>query len=147
MGNPFRSGPGQGERVNFRGQVSLIRARGEHTGGQFSVLETRTPKGGGPPRHLHEREDESFYVLEGEFEITIGDESTTAKPGTFVFAPRGVPHGYVATEGPGRHLTLVTPAGFEGFFGDVAEAAIAGSTAVDAVAKRYGVTILGGEDG
>lgn len=143
MAEPFVSQPGRGERVTLLGgQVSLIRPYGEHTGGLFSLLETRTPKGSGPPAHVHEREDEAFYILEGEVEVTIGEETTTATPGTFVFAPRGVPHKYVATQGPARHLTLVTPAGFELFFADVAEAAIAGPTAVDAVAKRYAVTML-----
>jgi quercetin dioxygenase-like cupin family protein len=143
----FRSKPGQGERVTFRGQISLIRAHGEHTGGLFSLLETRTPQGGGPPPHVHEREDEAFFILDGEFAVTIGEETSSATPGTFVFAPRGVPHAYVATQGPGRHLTFVTPPGFEGFFADVAEATIAGQEAVAAVARRYGVTMFDGEGG
>jgi quercetin dioxygenase-like cupin family protein len=129
------------------GQISLIRAYGEHTGGLFSLLETRTQKGGGPPPHVHEREDEAFYVLEGEVEVTVGDETTTATAGTFVFAPRGVPHKYVATQGPARHLTVVTPGGFERFFAEVAEATIAGPNAVAAVAKRYAVTMLTQDEG
>jgi quercetin dioxygenase-like cupin family protein len=141
MAGMFRSDPGQGERIHYMGQIAFIRARGEDTGGLFSLTETRTPKGNGPPPHIHEREDEAFFVLEGEFSVTIGDETFDAKPGSFVFAPRGVAHSYIATS-PGRHLTLVSPPGFERFFADASEAFIAGPTAVAAVAKRYGVTML-----
>ena len=145
MAEPFISKPGHGERITLMGgQISLIRARGLETGGQFSVLETRTPEGGGPPAHVHEREDETFFVLDGEIAFTIGEETTAGVPGTLVFAPRGVAHKSVATRGPARHLTVVTPPGFEAFFGEVAEARIAGQTAVDAVARRYGVTMLEG---
>lgn len=141
MAGAFRSDPGQGERIHFMGQISLIRARGEDTGGLFSLAETRTPKGNGPPPHVHEREDEAFFILDGAFSITIGEETFEAKPGSFVFAPRGIPHAYVATES-GRHLTLVSPPGVERFFADASEAFIAGPAAVAAVAERFGVTTL-----
>ena len=142
MAEPFISKPGQGERLAFMGQVSFVRAAGEQTNGAFSVTDTRTPKGAGPPPHVHEREDESFYVLEGEYSVTIGEETTDAPAGTFVFAPRGIPHAYVANV-PSRHLTLVTPPGFERFLHDAGEAAIAGPQALASVAARYGVTLLG----
>ena len=142
MPGGFKSDPGQGERIHFMGQIALIRARGEDTGGLFSLMETRTPKGNGPSPHVHEREDEAFFVLEGEFTVTIWDDTFEAKSGSFVFAPRGVPHSYRATAS-GRHLTLVSPPGYERFFNDAAEAFIAGPNAVAAVAARYGVTILG----
>jgi quercetin dioxygenase-like cupin family protein len=141
MAEPFISKPGQGERIAFMGQVSFVRARGDQTGGALSLSETRTPAGSGPPPHVHEREDEMFFVLEGEFSVTIGDETTTAAPGTFVFAPRGIPHAYVANV-PSRHLTIVSPPGFERFLADAGEAAIAGPQALAAVAARYGVTLL-----
>jgi quercetin dioxygenase-like cupin family protein len=143
MAGAFTSKPGQGERLQLpAGQISFIRARGKDTGKTFSLMETRTPIGKGPPLHVHEREDEAFYVLEGEYAVTVGDETIEAKAGTFIFAPRGIPHGYVATGEKSRHLTFVTPPGFEDFFTDSSEAAIAGPTAVAAVAERYGVTML-----
>ena len=142
MAGAFRSDPGKGERLHFMGQISLVRARGEDTGGLFSLMETRTPKGSGPAPHVHTREDEAFFVLDGDYSVTVGDDTFDAAPGAFVFAPRGIPHSYVATGDRCRHLTLVSPPGFEGFFADAAEAAIAGPTAVAAVAERYGVTLL-----
>ena len=141
MPGAFLSKPGQGERVHFMGEIALIRARGEDTGGLFSLMEKRTPKGNGPARHVHEREDEAWLIVEGEFSVTVGEETFEAKAGAFVFAPRGVPHSYVATT-PGRHFTLISPPGFERFFNDASEALIAGPTAVAAVAERYGVTML-----
>ena len=139
---PFVSKPGQGERLAFMGQVSFVRATGDNTGGALTLTETRTPTGNGPPKHVHENEDEMFFVIEGELSMTLGDETHGAPAGTFVFAPRGIPHAYVATGEKSRHLTLVTPPGFESFFADSSEAAIAGPTAVAAVAERYGVTML-----
>lgn len=144
MAEPYVSQPGRGERLAFMGQVSLVRARGDQTDDQYSLTETRTPAGSGPPRHVHEREDEAFFVLEGELAVTLGEETSTAPPGTFVFAPRGIPHAYVANV-PTRHLTLISPPGFERFLADAGEALIAGPTALAAVATRYGVTMLDAE--
>ena len=146
MAEPFISKPGQGERIAFMGQVSFVRARGDQTGGALSLSETRTPAGSGPPPHVHEREDEMFFVLEGELSVTLGEETSTAGPGTFIFAPRGIPHAYVANV-PTRHLTVVTPPGFERFLHDAGEAAIAGPQAIAAVAARYGITMLGTQEG
>ncbi|MGH2793253.1 MAG: quercetin 2,3-dioxygenase [Actinomycetota bacterium] len=144
MSEPFLSKPGQGERLAFMGQVSLVRATGDQTGGLLSITETRTPAGNGPPRHVHSLEDEMFFVLEGELTFTIGDEQHVAGPGSFVFAPRDVPHAYVANA-PTRHLGMVSPPGFERFLHDMGEAAIAGREAIASVAARYGITMLDGE--
>ena len=145
MADPFVSKPGQGERIAFMGQVAFVRARGDQTGGALTLCETRTPAGRGPAPHIHEREDEMFFVLEGEFSVTLGEETSTAGPGTFIFAPRGVPHAYVANV-PSRHLTVGTPPGFERFLHDAGEAAIAGPQAIAAVAARYGITMLPQEE-
>ena len=138
---PFVSKPGQGERLAFMGQVSFVRATGDHTGGALTLTETRTPAGNGPPKHVHENEDEMFYVIEGELSFTLGEETHVAPAGSFVFAPRGVPHAYKATT-PTRHLGIITPPGFERFLHDAGEAAIAGPQALASVAARYGITML-----
>lgn len=138
---PFVSKPGQGERLAFMGQVSFVRATGHNTGGALTFTETRTPAGNGPPKHVHSNEDEMFYVIEGELSVTLGDQTHAAPAGTFVFAPRGVPHAYTATA-PTRHIAIVTPPGFERFLHDAGEAAIAGPQALASVAARYGITML-----
>lgn len=73
-----------------------------------------------PPPHIHQREDETFQVFEGEYEWTVGAETFVAGRGTTIFAPRGVPHSYrYLGREPGRLLCVITPSGFEGFFEEI----------------------------
>ena len=95
---------------------------GDQTGGAFAVAEDRSAPGFGPPPHVHEREDEAFYVLEGEYAFGSDEGEVRAGPGTFVFAPKGRLHWWRNVgDGPGRHLELFVPAGLEGFFQEVGE--------------------------
>jgi quercetin dioxygenase-like cupin family protein len=95
---------------------------GEHTGGAIALLEFRIETGYPvPPPHVHEREDELTYVIEGALEVTIGDETRTVRAGESIFKPRGVPHAFaIAGERPARFLETITPAGFERYFRAVA---------------------------
>ena len=107
---PARSKWVLGERVTFK----LTSA---DTGGRFCMVEVSSPPGGGPPPHTHLREDELFYVLEGEYEFWVGDRSERLGPGSTVFVPKGTCHTYKNIGwGPGRLLDLHTPGGFEAFF-------------------------------
>ena len=81
-----------------------------------------TPQGSGPPPHVHECEDEAFYVLEGSYGVTVGDDRFDAREGSFIFAPRRVPHGYVIRAAPARHPGFVFPSGWETFYHDVVRA-------------------------
>jgi mannose-6-phosphate isomerase-like protein (cupin superfamily) len=91
--------------------------RAEHTGGLFSLLELLTPPGAAPPPHVHEDSDETFHVLEGEYEIVLGDQVHEAGPGTTVYGPRGLRHGFRNVgEGPARMLCVATPGGIESMF-------------------------------
>ena len=78
--------------------------------------EAVTRKGNGPPPHIHHREDETFYVVEGEVTVSVGDRTITATPGTMVFLPRGIPHTFAIESDQARMLVIVTPAGLEGWF-------------------------------
>ncbi len=99
----------------------VYRAVSEDTQGAYSVSEMTFPAGSGPPMHVHAREDEAWYVLDGSFDTQIGDQSYTAGPGWFGIGPRGVPHSLRAGEaGPARMLMYVTPGGFERFFDELA---------------------------
>jgi quercetin dioxygenase-like cupin family protein len=91
---------------------------GEQTDGALALLEFLVaPDYPVPPPHVHEREDELTYVLEGALEVTIGGEARIVRAGEAIFKPRGVPHAFaVAGDGPARFLETVTPAGFEGYF-------------------------------
>jgi quercetin dioxygenase-like cupin family protein len=100
------------------GCLFTVLADSEETGGQYALIESLSPKGAEPPRHVHSREDETFYVLEGEITFYIGEETYAAAPGAFVSAPRGVPHSYTFETDVIRMLVIVAPGGFEEFFRD-----------------------------
>jgi mannose-6-phosphate isomerase-like protein (cupin superfamily) len=132
----------QGERLAFAGAEFLLRASAESTGGAFSILEEIDPLD--TPLHVHANEDELFYVIEGDHVFRVGDEAFHAGPGAIVFAPRGVPHSHRRVQPrTGRFLTMLAPAGFEGFFRALSEAEAAGGAgpeAYEAASRRYGIT-------
>lgn len=104
--------------VWYMGNLFSVLARSEDTGGRFGLMETVSRKGSEPPRHVHHREDEALYVLEGEITFYIGAETYKAGPGTFVFMPRGVPHSFVFGTDVIRMLAIVAPGGLEEHFQD-----------------------------
>ncbi|MDX8461969.1 quercetin 2,3-dioxygenase [Mesorhizobium humile] len=111
--------PGEGEAIWFLRNRMTVKATAETTRGGFALLETLLAPGFSPPLHIHHREDESFYVLDGEMTMKCGDRIFRAGAGSFVFLPRDVPHTFVVEGGkPARMLTLLTPGGGEGFFID-----------------------------
>jgi mannose-6-phosphate isomerase-like protein (cupin superfamily) len=136
---------GSGERLVIGQFVVVVRASAESTGGAYALLEEPPPMVD-TPLHVHEREHELFYVLEGEHVYRVGDEEYQVGPGGLVFAPRGVPHSQRrVVPGEGRQLVLVAPGGFEGFFRELAAAHAAGVLGPDAytaAARRYAVTWL-----
>jgi len=118
--SPIQISNDGGKRVNILGIPMLIRILGRDTGGVLSVVESHDVPGGGPPPHIHSREDETFQILEGDYEFRVGGKTILAKPGTTLFAPRGIPHTYrYLGQTPGRLMCIITPAGFEGFFGEI----------------------------
>ncbi|HET7574876.1 MAG TPA: quercetin 2,3-dioxygenase [Solirubrobacterales bacterium] len=110
---------GEGEATWFLQNRMTVKAFAEDTGGAFGLVESRIAAGASPPLHVHRREDESFFVIEGEVRFRCGDEEFLAGPGSFVFLPRGVPHTFVVEGDRDAHvLTLMTPGGGERFFLD-----------------------------
>jgi quercetin dioxygenase-like cupin family protein len=108
---------GEGERIWIVADTMTFKATGASTGGNLVLLENLTAPGGGPPPHIHTCEDEFFYVLDGSFEIRIGDELHALGPGGFAFVPRGTVHNFRnAAETASRILVGFTPGGIEGFF-------------------------------
>ena len=100
----------------WQGSLYRIKARAEDTGGTLGLIEANFYKGFGPPLHVHRREEESFYVIEGEIRFRTGEEEFVAGPGTGVWGARGVPHTFKVESESARALILVTPGGFEGMF-------------------------------
>jgi quercetin dioxygenase-like cupin family protein len=102
--------------VWYSGSLMTFLATAEDTQGQFSLIEAVARKGNVPPPHIHHREDESFYLLEGEITVSVGDRTMRATPGTLVFLPRGVRHSFTIDSEQARILILATPAGLEKYF-------------------------------
>lgn len=94
-----------------------LKASQRSTGGALSVFETSI--GAGPPLHVHDREDESFYVLDGELSVRCGDDAFEAAAGSFVFLPRGRPHRVWAPGQSARLLLIAVPGGIEDYFAQI----------------------------
>ncbi|MBL8999500.1 MAG: cupin domain-containing protein [Phycisphaerae bacterium] len=108
---------GTAHEWNVLGDRTRLLVGRAQSGGRFSLFETVTPPGLGPPMHVHTREDETFRILEGRYEFVVGDQRLIAGPGDTLFAPRDVPHRFGAIGGvPGRMLIFITPSGIEDFF-------------------------------
>jgi mannose-6-phosphate isomerase-like protein (cupin superfamily) len=129
---------GEGETLRFGEVEILIRV----AAGEFTLFEENEPVD--TPLHVHEREDELFYVLEGEHVFQVGDDAFRAGPGGVVFAPRGIPHAQRrVVPRTGRVLILTAPGGLEGFFRELAEADRRGTLGPEAYAsasERHGIT-------
>jgi mannose-6-phosphate isomerase-like protein (cupin superfamily) len=127
---------GTGEALDVLGDLVTLKTVGADTGGAYAVWEDTVPPRGGPPPHVHHREDESFYVLEGEFEFfRQGEAPLRAAAGDWVRTPRGVAHTFTNVgQTTGRLLAVAVPAGMERFLAAVGRPVAAG----EAPAPRAG---------
>jgi quercetin dioxygenase-like cupin family protein len=137
----------EGERADFPGLGNRFVLRGDGTGGRFALVEhTIAPRTLAAPIHTHEHEDEYSFVLAGRIGGQIGDELFDAGPGDLVLKPRGIPHAFWnAGDEEARVLEIISPAGFEQYFADLAPALqVAGAPdfeALAAIQARYGLTM------
>jgi mannose-6-phosphate isomerase-like protein (cupin superfamily) len=134
---------GQGLCIRYGGNDMRVKLGAEQSNGDLTLIEDVIPPDSGPPLHVHEKENETYYVLEGEFEFVCGSDRVTGGPGTFVFAPRGLPHRYknIGTT-PGRVLFGFTPAGIEEFFSELGARKALNPQIMIEIAGRHGITIL-----
>ena len=108
---------GEGLKYFGPGDQLTFLITGAESGGLFFMAETLIAPGGGPPPHIHEREDETFYVLEGNPTFYAADKTIQGAPGSFIFLPRGIKHAFKnAAATPARMIVICTPAGIEKFF-------------------------------
>jgi len=134
--------------LNVVGEETLVKVGPADSDGQLAAFHLVAPPMSGPPLHVHTREDEWFYVLEGEIVFLIDGERTTVGPGGSVWLRRGVPHAYQNfTDRDARLLIVTTPGDFCNFFIEVSAAAPPGGMPEPEVFKaidaRYGITTLG----
>src|SRR4051812_34428046 len=139
---------GEGATVDVFGPLSPFKAIAADTAGAYTLVE-QTLTGAPPPLHIHDGEEEAFYVLDGELVVHVGEDRLTAGPGTFVLVPRGLPHTFQAAGGaPPRFLVIGSPAGIDRMFTEIAERFPAANGPPDPVAvaeltARYGTRVVG----
>ena len=104
------------ESAWYSGHLLTFLATGKDTQGRYALIEMVGRKGNVPPPHIHHREDETFYILEGEMTASVGGQTIKGTPGTMIFLPRNVLHSFEIESEQMRMLVLLTPAGLEGYF-------------------------------
>lgn len=142
--HPVLADVGAGRTFAMLGTTMRLIASAASTGGRYTVLEQVTPPGWGPPRHVHSREDEIFYVLEGAYDLHVGNERRTVSAGASAVLPRNVPHGFRnAGSTPSRLLCVIAPGGLEEYFLAVAKCSPSPNPAQLAeLARPFGLTLL-----
>jgi quercetin dioxygenase-like cupin family protein len=143
---PILVPPGGGEELNIPGSQFFHKVKSKDTNGVFSVIEIVTPPGKGVALHVHEREDELVYLLEGEIEVTLGNQKMKAVPGVMALLPRGIPHGFTNIGNkPSRLLDTILPGQFDNYFVELAALFAAGDPSekqIDALSRKYAIKYL-----
>ncbi|MBD1875964.1 cupin domain-containing protein [Nodosilinea sp. FACHB-131] len=143
---PFWVGADAGTTWRIFGLEIVGKVMSSQTNGAYSVVISNTPPEGGPPLHVHEHEDELFYILKGTYEFRFGDETVVANPGDFVHLPAHIPHTFRNTGSePGMAMNTMTPGGFEQFFVEIDQLPKEqplDRSQVAAIASRYGLQFL-----
>jgi quercetin dioxygenase-like cupin family protein len=149
----YALGKDEGPAVWFLNTLTVVKATAKQTGNAFGLIEQLAPVGEGSPYHVHRAEEETFYVLDGQLEFISGERRLTGGPGSYVFLPRNIPHGFrVVGTSPARFLILTTPGGFEGFVMEMGQPASALTLPAPmppdldkliAVAAKYRIEVLG----
>ena len=151
---PIAMQAGEGESIWSFGVLATIKASRETTDGRVAVIEHLAPQGAGSPLHVHHREDEWFYVVEGALTFWVGGEVIEAPAGSFVYGPRDVPHTFLVSSPQARFLLVAEPAGFESFLRALGQPAPtltipppaappSDLAPLVAAAAEYGIEILG----
>lgn len=140
--NPYVLECHEGQRFELLGAVVVVKAGTEQTGGKFNLFEVACPAGFATPLHIHYAEDVAVFILEGSLTVFWGDEQMQAAAGSYLFQPRGTPHGFrVSGSASARVLYLCIPAGFDQFIQERVQ--LADNSQAMVTAARYKIEILG----
>ena len=144
--DPILVMPDGGNELLMAGSQFLHKVKSEDTNDVFSVIEIISPPGKGVSLHVHENEDELVYLLDGEIEVTLGDQTMTAVPGVMALLPRGIPHGFVNNGNkPSRLLVTILPGPFDNYFVELSGIYSHGEPSeeeIDALSKKYSIQYL-----
>jgi mannose-6-phosphate isomerase-like protein (cupin superfamily) len=142
-GNPLVLAPGAGRVHNVLGAPYRFLVTSKETDKQFALIESTAPPQSAVPLHVHTREDETFFILEGTFEITCGGRTFTLGQNGTAFLPRSIPHSYRNPQhSKARYLVLITPGGFEECLAEFARLPAEQPPAFEtlaAIGRRYGL--------
>lgn len=132
--DPIIVPPGGGHQFMIGDGSFIHKVNSKDTDGVFSVMEIVTPPGGGIDLHVHEREDEFVSLLEGEIEVTLGDQKMKAVPGVLALLPRGIPHGFTNIGDTASRLSVtILPGDFDNYFVELAELYKNGEPSMDQI--------------
>jgi quercetin dioxygenase-like cupin family protein len=143
----------EGRTLAVVGDVYRFLATGDDTNGKYALWEALVPPGGGPPPHVHSRDEEGFYILEGAITLQIGDKRLVATAGTFANMPVGTPHSFKnESDQPAKMLISIAPAGLEQMFFEFGQPLAEGAKTASppsreeiekllSVAPKYGIEI------
>jgi mannose-6-phosphate isomerase-like protein (cupin superfamily) len=150
---PFVLKKGEGQSVWSLGGRFTLKVSAADAGSRFALVEALAFRATEPPLHIHHKEDEAWYVLDGRMTFYVGDAVLEADAGAFVFAPSGIAHTFTVDVEPTRVLVFASPAGFERFAEELgkpatsdeppAGLAVPGPDVLGPVAQRYGIEIVG----
>lgn len=139
----FVAGPGVGKQLDLGEMRMSLKASAVQTGGVLTVFETED-HAFSPPAHIHNDAAEAFYVLDGEYEMKLGSEKSICGPGSFVFIPRGVRHGFSTITTKARKLIIFVPGAMESYFEEMDAALRAGPVSAElqtAIALRANMVV------
>lgn len=138
--------PGGGERLSIPGSEFVHKVKSADTNNIFSVIQIITQPGKGVDLHVHEKEDELVYLLQGEIEVTLGDQTMLAVPGVTALLPRGIAHGFTNVgDTPSILIDTILPGRFDNYFAELSELYKAGDPAeqeIDALSEKYSIRYL-----
>jgi quercetin dioxygenase-like cupin family protein len=154
MLKPVAVAKDEGEARWWFASLSVIKATAVDTGGQMTIIEITEPPGSQAPLHVHHREDESFWILEGDLTFEVGDAIIEARAGDYLFGPRDIPHRYTVGSAGCRMLFIMTPGGFEDMVIEMSQPAASRTLPppseeepdwgqIAAIAKAHGNELLG----
>ncbi len=140
--------PGDGKSITAFGDTIVFPLVGSQTGDEITIGIVSTPPGGGPPLHVHRRENEIFLMESGDIEVLAEGEWIKAPPGSVVFLPKDVPHQFRnAGDTTSRHWVICTPSGFENFYSKCSDLFAAGGPPdmekIMGTCAEFGMEILG----
>ena len=137
------------ERQSVPGEKLVFKLTGDESGGAMDYMLVTVAPNGGPPLHLHHKQEELFHFLKGRYKVQIGDDTTICESGDFAYVPAGTPHAFVnISDEPGEFIAVFTPGGTDKFFEEFGPMMNSASgppeqAKVAALLEKHGMTLLG----